>query len=83
MADVPVGKISHYFDKIGVAVVEVSAPIKVGDSIKITGHENEFTQTIDSMQVEHEQIEVAKKGESVGMKTDQPVKVGDQVSKVE
>lgn len=83
MADVPVGKISHYFNKIGVAVVDVSAPISVGDQIKIVGHENEFTQTVSSMQEEHKQIEKAKKGQAVGMKVDQPVKDGDQVFKVE
>lgn len=83
MADTLVGKISHYYDKISVAVVEVLSTIKVGDSLKITGHDNEFTQTIDSMQVEHEAVQEAKKGLAIGLKVDQPVKPGDEVYKVE
>jgi len=83
MADTLVGKITHYFDKIGVAVVEVLAPIKVGDQIKISGHGNEFTQEVTSMQIEHQQVQEAQKGQTVGMKVDQPVKEGDEVYKVE
>ena len=83
MANTLVGKITHYFDKIGVAVVEVLAPIKVGDQIKISGHGNEFTQEVTSMQIEHQQVQEAQKGQTVGMKVDQPVKEGDEVYKVE
>lgn len=79
MADKKVGEITHYYDKIGVAVVEVSSPIKVGDRIKIVGHNDEFEQTVASMQVEHESIQQAKKGDAMGMKVDQPVKKGDKV----
>jgi putative protease len=83
MADTLVGKITHYFDKIGVAVVEVLAPIKIGDQIKISGHGNEFTQEVTSMQIEHQQVQEVQKGQTVGMKVDQPVKEGDEVYKVE
>lgn len=83
MADTKVGSISHYYDKIGVAVVDVIAPIKVGDRIKIVGHEEEFEQEVVSMQIEHENIQKAKKGDAIGMKVDQPVKKGDEVFKVE
>jgi len=83
VADTLVGKITHYFDKIGVAVVEVLAPIKVGDQIKISGHGNEFNQEVTSMQIEHQQIQEAQRGQTVGMKIDQPVKEGDEVYKVE
>jgi len=83
MADTLVGKITHYFDKIGVAVVEVLAPIKVGDQIKISGHGKEFTQEVTSMQIEHQQVEEAQKGQTVGMKVNQLVKEGDEVYKLE
>ena len=83
MADTKVGTIIHYYDKIGVAVVNVLAPIKVGDRIKISGHDKEFEQEVSSMQVEHQNIEQAKKGDDVGMKVDQPVKEGDEVYKIE
>jgi putative protease len=82
MADTKVGTVTHYYDKIGVAVVNVLAPIKVGDKIKISGHDKEFEQEVSSMQVEHQNIEQAKKGDDVGMKVDQPVKDGDEVYKV-
>jgi translation elongation factor EF-1alpha len=83
MTETKVGTITHYYDKIGVAVVEVLAPLKVGDKIKISGHDKEFEQVISSMQVEHQNIEQAKKGDAVGMKVEQPVKEGDEVYKVE
>jgi len=82
MTETKVGTITHYYDKIGVAVIEVLSPLKVGDKIKISGHDKEFEQVISSMQVEHQNIEQAKKGEAVGMKVDQPVKEGDEVYKV-
>ena len=79
MADVKVGKVIHYYDKISVAVVEVLKLIKVGDELKISGHDNEFTQTVVSMQMEHEILQTAKKGQSVGLKVDQAVKEGDEL----
>ena len=79
MADVKVGKVIHYYDKIGVAVVEVLKPIKAGDTIKISGHDNEFTQKVTSMQIEHEILETAKKGQSIGLKVDKAVKEGDEL----
>lgn len=82
MADVRVGKITHYYDKIGVAVVELEGALKEGDEIRISGHGNEFTQKIASMQIEHEQVKKAKKGDAIGLKVDQPLKDGDEVFKV-
>lgn len=82
MADKKIGKITHYFDKIGVAVLELSAKLKAGERIKISGHDNEFEQEITSMQIEHEQVPEADKGQSIGLKVDQPVKEGDEVYKV-
>jgi len=82
MTDTKIGNIVHYYDKIGVAVVKVLSPLKVGDRIKISGHDKEFEQEIASMQVEHQSIDQAKKGDDVGMKVEQPVKDGDEVYKV-
>lgn len=74
------GEISHYYDKIGVAVLEIkNGSLKVGDTIKIVGHGADFSQTVDSMQEEHEAVEEAKKGVSVGLKVDQKVQKGAQV----
>lgn len=82
MADFKVGKITHYYDKISVAVVELSGTLSAGDTIKISGHGREFNQTVTSMQVEHEEIKEAKEGQIVGMKVDQEVKEGDEVFRV-
>lgn len=82
MANTKVGRITHYYDKIQVAVVDVLAPIKVGDKIKIVDGEDEFEQEVASMQMEHEKIQKAKKGQAVGMKVDQPVKKGNEVYRV-
>lgn len=77
MAEKKVGKITHYYDKIGVAVVELEAALKVGDTIRIKDTNLDFTQEVASMQVEHESVEKAGKGQSVGLKIDQPVKKGE------
>lgn len=77
-----VGKVTHYYDNIGVAILELSADLKVGDRIKFEGHGADFEQEVTSLQVEHKQVEKASKGEMVGMKTDQKVKEGTEVEKV-
>lgn len=82
MPDFKVGKITHYFDKIGVAVVELTDNLAVGETIRISGNSGDYTQKVESMQIEHEQIESAKKGDTVGMKVDQPVHQDDEVFKV-
>ena len=78
-----VGKITHFFNKISVAVLSLTDEIKVGDKISIEGKEGAVEQVVESMQVEHKEIGSAKAGDDVGMKTVQPVKVGDDVYKVE
>ena len=78
-----IGKVSHYYDKIGVAVVELSGSLSVGDKIKfVRGGEDMFEQAVDSIQMEHEKRESAKKGDIVGLKTAQGVKEGAEVYKV-
>ncbi len=77
-----IGKISHYFGKIGVAVIKLSDTLKVDDNIRIVGGEADFNQTVDSMEVEHQKVEEAKSGESVGLKVEQKVREGYSVYKV-
>ena len=77
-----IGKISHYFNNIGVAVIDLSAPLKVDDNIRIIGGETDFEQVIESMEVEHQKIKTAKKGDSVGTKVDQKVREGYNVYKL-
>jgi len=74
-----IGKISHYYDKIGVGIIELAGSLKAGDTIKVKGKDTDFEQVIDSMQIEHEQVEKAKKGDVIGIKMNQKVKEGDEV----
>lgn len=75
-----VGQVLHYYDKIGVAVVELSDTMNVGDKIKfVRGGEDLFDQTVGSMQIEHEELDSAKAGQIVGLKVEQPVKEGAEV----
>ncbi|HDM77849.1 MAG TPA: translation elongation factor-like protein [Deltaproteobacteria bacterium] len=78
-----VGKISHYFTKIGVGVVELSDELKVGDRISIEGATTNIQQTIDSMQIEHKNVEKAGAGQSIGLKVKDRVREGDLVYKLE
>jgi len=78
-----IGKISHYFGNIGVAVIELSDKLKAGDTIRVVGGETDFNQTVESMEIEHQKIKEAKKGDSVGLKIDQKVREGYKVYKVE
>ncbi len=78
----PIGEVVHYFDKIQVAVIRLGAPLTVGDQIRIVGgQETDFTQAVDSMQVEHESIKKAKKGDEVGLKITEKVREGYKVFK--
>lgn len=74
-----VGKITHYFGKIGVAVIELEDDLKIGDTIKIVGGQKEFTQKVESMEIDHKQLTEAKAGDSVGLKVIQKVKEGYRV----
>ena len=78
-----IGRVTHFFDKVGVAVVEVGKALNVGDKIRIKGMTTDFEQLIDSMQIEHEQIKKAKKGDAIGMKVKDRVRPNDLVYLVE
>ena len=77
-----IGKVTHYFNKISVAVVELEDTLKVGDVIHIKGATTDFTQEVESMQIEHKNVDTAKKGQAIGLKVSQPVRENDNVYKV-
>lgn len=74
-----IGKVVHYYDKIGVAIVDLASPLKTGDKVKFVKGDDELEQVIDSMQIEKDAVESAKKGAVVGVKVDKPVKEGTVV----
>lgn len=78
--DKPIGKVVHFYDKLGVAIIDLSSGgLKVGDEVKFKHGEEEFTQKVESLQVEHESVDTVKKGDSFGVKVDKPTKPGTQV----
>ncbi|MBI2208430.1 hypothetical protein HYU50_02950 [Candidatus Woesearchaeota archaeon] len=77
-----VGKVAHYYTNIGVAVVKVSGALKVGDKIRVKGATSDFTQTVDSMQIEKDKIQEAKKGQSIGLKVKEHAREHDVVYKL-
>ena len=78
-----IGCVTHYFPKIGVAVIEVMVgTLKVGETIHVKGHTSDFTQLVESLQLEHQSIPEVKKGGSAGMKVKEHVREGDKIYKV-
>lgn len=78
-----IGQVIHYYDKIGVAIVELDADLAVGERIRLKrGGEDLFDQSVESIQIEHEKVQLAKKGQIVGLKLKEGVKEGAQVYKI-
>ncbi len=79
-----IGSVSHYYDKIKVAILNLTSDIKVGDKIKfVRGGEELFSQNVDSIQVEHKSIDSASSGDVIGLMVENDVKEGTEVYKVE
>jgi len=78
--DTLVGKVTHYYDKLGVAIVKIdSDKLALGNTIKFDGPQPEFAQIVDSMQLNHQNIAEATTGAEVGIKVEQPVKENTKV----
>ncbi len=82
MTEHRVGKVTHYFDRIGVAVLALEEVIKVGETLHFHGHSTDFSQPVDSLQIEHKSVPEAKPGQDVALKTAQKVHPNDTVFKV-
>jgi translation elongation factor EF-1alpha len=77
-----VGRVSHFFARISVAVIELTATISVGDRILVKGPTTNLEQTVDSMEIEHEKVQRAVAGQSIGMKVKSRVRESDVVYKI-
>jgi hypothetical protein len=73
------GKVIHFYDKILVAVIKLEKALKVGDKVKFMHGEKEFEQTIESMQLEHVQVQAGKKGQEIAVKVDKKTSSGTLV----
>ena len=82
MAEIEVGKVSHYFSRVSVAGIELSGGLAVGDQIHVKGHTTDFLQAVDSMQIENEVVTEAGAGQSIGVKVTDRCREGDTVYKV-
>lgn len=77
-----IGTVDDYFAKIGVIAVKLEGDLKVGDKIYIKGHTTDFYQQVESIQIEHQSVTSAKKGDSIGIKVNERCRKGDVVYKV-
>ena len=77
--DNPIGKVVHWYDRLGVAVVKLNKALKIGSQIKVKRGDEEFTDTVTSMQLDHKPVNAGKKGEEVAVKVSQPAKEGAEV----
>ncbi len=77
-----IGQVTHYFNHINVAVLNLNGELKVGDTVHFLGHGADFTQTIDSMEIEHQKVQSAGPKQEVALKTIQPVHEGTEIMKV-
>ena len=75
-----IGIVSNYFINISVVAFEISnGKLKIGDHIHLKGHSTDFSIKVESMQSENNAIDLAQKGDDIGIKTDQKVRSGDKV----
>jgi len=77
-----IGQVTHYFNKINVAVISITDEMKIGDTIHFLGHTTDFTQRVTSMQIEHKNVSSVKPGDDFAIKVIEPVRDKDVVYKV-
>ncbi len=82
MEEKQVGRVTHYFNKIGVAIIELEDELKVGDTVRVKGSTTDFQQEVESMQIEHEQVQSADPGQAIGLKVTEHVREHDMVYKI-
>ena len=79
MSESQVGKVTHYFDRISVAVLELTGKVKVGDTLRFHGHSTDFVQEVTSLQIEHQNVNEGAPGQDVALKVSQKVHPNDAV----
>lgn len=74
-----IGRVTHYYDKIGVAVLSLTAELKINDTIQILGHTTDLVQKVNSLEIDHRKIQSAGPKVEVALKVDEPVHEGDKI----
>lgn len=82
MAEVLIGRVSHYYSKIGVAALDLQAPLHKGDRIRVQGHTSYMEGTADSLEIDHRRVDEASPGDAVDIKVLERVRKGDEVYRV-
>jgi putative protease len=83
MAEAEIGRITHYFSKIGVAAIEITQDaLRLGDTIHVKGHTSDFVVKVDAMQIDGKSVDEAKAGESIGIRVPEHAREHDLVYKV-
>ncbi|MBD3171376.1 translation elongation factor-like protein [Candidatus Bathyarchaeota archaeon] len=77
-----IGDVAHYFTDIEVAIIDLMDDLKLGDKIRVVGATTDFEQDVTSMQIEHEEVDKAASGDSIGLKVKKRVREGDEVYKI-
>lgn len=80
--DEAVAVVTHYYGRIGVAVLDVKGELHLGDFITIQGHTTDFSQQVASLELNHRKIQFAGPGMEVALKVEKPVRRGDRVYKI-
>ena len=78
----PIGKITHFYNHISVAVLSLTDNLEVGDEILILGHTTDFTQVVSSMEIDHKKMVAVGPGDDVALKVLEPVRNGDRIYKI-
>ncbi len=82
MEGVEVGRVFNFFEKIMVAAIEINGDIKLGNTLRFVGAGHDFTEVVDSMQVDGKNVERAKKGDKIGIKISEKINKGAKVYRV-
>lgn len=77
-----VGEVTHYYNRIGVAVIDLKDSLQIGDQVHFFGRSTDFRQEVTSMQIEHEAITEAVEGQEIALKVDRRVRNHDKVYKL-
>jgi putative protease len=78
----PLGRVEDYFAKVGVVALQLEKPLAVGDKVRVKGHTTDFSQAVESIQIEHESVDRARRGAEVGIKVKQKCRRGDRLFKL-
>ena len=78
----PIGTVSHFYSHLSVAIIALTDTLRVGDTIHIKGHTTNFTQTIESMQIDHQSVAEAHAGKVIGLRVREHARDGDAVYKI-